>query len=65
MDARKKSDGTEYLDDQGFFAASWPLANPPVHPKAEILSVAIGNSSLIWALHTSYEKDFNPTITWR
>jgi hypothetical protein len=55
----------DLVEEQGFIVAQWPLSTPPLHPKADILSVAVGNSAIIWAHHSSYEQNYNPNAVWR
>jgi hypothetical protein len=57
-----------WVVNNGFHKPSWPTACPPSHPKTDILSVSVGNTTLIWAVHScddAMDGDFHPAVTWR
>lgn len=53
------------LDEYGFRIPTWPLACPPVHSQADILSVTVGNTHLTWTVHGTFEEQFIPGVFWR
>jgi hypothetical protein len=53
------------VDSYGFHIPVWPTACPPRNAQTDVLSVAVGNTHLMWTMHASYDEDFIPATFWK